>query len=547
MSLRFQKQHKYPSQQGAALMVMLVIMVIGTAAFLVSALSKVPATLQNDQKTLVSLTQAKEALLAYAASQGDITGTGRPGDLPCPDTNTPGTANDGIEAGSCVAGAIGRLPWRTLGIPELLDADGEPLWYAISGDFRRDSLNGNPINSDLTGTLNVYGSDGTTLLTNASDMAAAIVFAPGKIVGSQLRSSSTDKTNKSNYLDSYTFPSPISVTLNNATTNGPFLSAEKTDTFNDKLIFIKASQLRPAIETRVARELAKLFNSYYLSWNSFPFAVQFTDPSNATFIGNTNTTYGLPPYENMLGGTNTPTWSAAPTISFSNGGSGSTCTLRNASNSSCTGSNCVGARCTLSNLQAGSTLQITGTLNSIGLGFWRLYDPTVGASNSSCTQEVCARNSSNSTYYAASNLLDNVSITGSLNSTGNATITFRGTVRSNIIPNRIQFNTGGIPAFTLPSWFNANNWQELLYYATSAGYAPGGNHSCAPSCLMLDNHAASAVLIATSGSLDFPNNPHPSGTLSDYLESNNASPALGIFKNKPASNSFNDKAISIAP
>src|SRR5688500_17568137 len=68
----------------------------------------------DDRSTADALAAAKAALIGYAVSRGDATtaGQARPGDLPCPDTD-----NDGRQNLPCNAGALGRIPWRDLGIP----------------------------------------------------------------------------------------------------------------------------------------------------------------------------------------------------------------------------------------------------------------------------------------------------------------------------------------------------------------------------------------------------------------------------------------------
>ena len=126
------------NQRGAALIVMLVIMVMGIAAALVNSLSITALKTAHQEKTAAALAEAKEALISYALSSENAGGaTARPGNFPCPDTDVPSPTNPnyGIGESSCAAGAIGRLPWKTLGLPELLDEEGEPLWYALSGNF----------------------------------------------------------------------------------------------------------------------------------------------------------------------------------------------------------------------------------------------------------------------------------------------------------------------------------------------------------------------------------------------------------------------------
>ena len=54
---------------------------------------------------------------------------------------------------------IGRLPWRTLGLPDLRDSSGERLWYAVSRQFARNPtcMPNCPLTSDTLGQLTVTG------------------------------------------------------------------------------------------------------------------------------------------------------------------------------------------------------------------------------------------------------------------------------------------------------------------------------------------------------------------------------------------------------
>lgn len=163
------------------MIVMLVIMIMGTAAFLVSALNSSSIQIERDKKTADTLAQAKEVLISRAITDANLLGS-----LPCPDqvTNIPGTnvPNDGIAdllVGNDCPSYIGRLPWRTLGLGDLRDGSGERLWYALSRNFRDD--NSNRINSDTPGTLNITGTQ------TAADLAA-IVFSPGSTLSGRSRS-----------------------------------------------------------------------------------------------------------------------------------------------------------------------------------------------------------------------------------------------------------------------------------------------------------------------------------------------------------------------
>jgi hypothetical protein len=96
---------------------------------------------------------------------------------------------------------LGRLPWKTLRLPDLRDGAGERLWYAVGTNFKTntrsdcDPLSPDPfsgcLNSDAKGTITVLNHDSVPVY-NASDPdpltsngVAAVVIAPGKVLRRQ--------------------------------------------------------------------------------------------------------------------------------------------------------------------------------------------------------------------------------------------------------------------------------------------------------------------------------------------------------------------------
>ena len=116
------------AQNGQALLALLVILGIGFGALFYTLISPASLALETEKTTSEALAQAREALIGYAASDDN-----RPASLPCPDTDNNGSAQ--LYAGSYCPSEIGRLPWRTLGLPDLRDGSGERLWYAVSREF----------------------------------------------------------------------------------------------------------------------------------------------------------------------------------------------------------------------------------------------------------------------------------------------------------------------------------------------------------------------------------------------------------------------------
>lgn len=531
------------TQHGAALLVMLVILVMGAMTFLVRSLSTSAQKTARQETTAQALAQAKEALIGRAAGNDNM-----PGSLPCPDTDNDGSAELFI-ANDCPS-YIGRLPWRTLRLPDLRDDSGERLWYVLSPNFRDDN-SARPLNSDTQGQLSIVGN---ITVSNV----AAIVFAPD----APLCGKSHNSNNVADYLEAGDGTS-TSYTLKS-------FSDDCNSPYNDNLLAITASQIFQPVEKRVGSEIKQILNSYYAAWGAFPFAAPFADPSNPlSFTGQaTPAQYeGLLPVDDQ---SYLPTWVTAPTVSFSGGFiSPMSCILSNgaASNSRwrCCDTGGSSTTCTSNNITipAGVTVTITGTLNAVGRGFWRPHHV-----NNIC--EVRARTSSGTTVLAT-DLLDNVTVISSLNPNSSANITFSATAKSagstlrRIELRDIQSYNDPIQSYTnssncssppsttspvIPTWLLDNNWHQVSYYAVSPGYAPGGGNICNPCLTLNSSNNKRAAIVMTGGALA--GQTHPQSTIAHYLEGENAvpippTPTDYIYENKAHTNTFNDQVIVVAP
>lgn len=266
------------NQRGQALFIALLLLTAGIGAWVFYMAD--PSRLQRsaDEKTTAALAQAKEALIGWKLND-----TSRPGVLPCPDTNDDGTA-EAVSGNECPS-YVGRLPWKTLGLPELRDGRGEKLWYALSRNFRNDA-SAEPVNTDTKGTLTVYSETTATILTSE---AVAVIFAPGTTLDNQDRSSSgtaacsapsgtiAPSRCAANYLDTAS-------STNNAAAAGPYISAQVTTSFNDKLLIVSAADVMVPVEKRAAREiisLLQLYKTYSASGcNCYPWADRSDGASN---------------------------------------------------------------------------------------------------------------------------------------------------------------------------------------------------------------------------------------------------------------------------
>jgi len=228
------------AQQGAAALIMLIILVLGASYLFVSELNRSSLQTERNKITAAALAQAKEALIGYAAADSN-----RPGELPCPDVTNDGNSLpvEDYDGSNC-KNLVGRLPWSTLRLPDLRDGYGEHLWYALSNDFH---ANGSAtLNSGKNGALTVVGS-------YSANGVVAIIFAPGPALGTQPRDV-PNENNLANYLEG-----------KNASAGSTFEAANPSDMFNDKLLPITHNDLFSIVTRRIASEFAAQLTHPYPS------------------------------------------------------------------------------------------------------------------------------------------------------------------------------------------------------------------------------------------------------------------------------------------
>lgn len=431
-------------QRGAALLVMLVILITGAAYLLVSQLNRASSRIEAEKKTREALAQAKEALIGYAAGDAN-----RPGELPCPDIDNDGSLQLAVDyfggASRPCAQLLGRLPWRTLNLSDLRDGNGERLWYAVSDAFHAGNNNVR-LNSDVNGAITVRDPTGAIVLNGTNQSAAiAVVFSPGAVITRQGAALPQDrscvvgvncdttekctttpatlapKCNPVNYLDIIAGIEDNADFVGGSATNG-FISGEIRNPLNhedvwvnDRLLAITHDDLFRVVEQRVAREVRNTLLTYATNCGSYPWAAPFKDPSTtpvaATFSSIVSTREGLLPASSAL----PSNWGGA---------------------------------------------------------------------------------------------------------------------------------CGATAALTLPTWVATQNWPWVMYYAIAVpACIPGTN------CLTVNNTPnptdnKQALVIMTGRTIA---GIHPSGSLRDYLEGQNQSTPDNIFQYGPATPSFNDQVIIVAP
>lgn len=307
-------------QRGQAILLIVILIAVGIGAALWSMMDLASVTRSNAgaRHNEAVLAQAKAALVGYAAG-ADITGAGRPGDLPCPDIDNDGFAKVPQDY-PCNGSALGRLPWKTLGLPDLRDSDGERLWYAVSSNFKSNprtacAAPGDPgcLNSDSRGTITVRNRDGTVVNTGSNpdqwtpSGVIAVIIAPGRVLqrqgaaSSQIRGctigvdcdaterctatppTSTPKCDPQNYLDVLSGTEDnldfVDGDASNGFINGEVRDASGNVIVNDRIMTITYEDLMPMLQRRVAAEVLKCLNDYAAiaqNEDRFPWAAPVT-------------------------------------------------------------------------------------------------------------------------------------------------------------------------------------------------------------------------------------------------------------------------------
>jgi hypothetical protein len=533
-------------QRGMALMVMLTVAVLGVAWFAVVALGKASsAPAGREQRTAAALQAAKEALLAYVALRAANPNEDHPGRLPCPENRAqPGTADEGIAApfpGFASCPVVGRLPWKTLGIDQLRDADGEPLWLAVAtGTWALTSSSTNlTINPGLGNQLDY---DTSPL---PAPNAVALIIAPGRPLNTLAAGTPPSGcTAVDQQANRYAVPYDPAKFLEcgNEASPGNYRKAGPAGWSNDRSISISAAEVMDAImgavAQRVQREVAPAMNDWYntqslSSWGErfLPHASTFNSLSNNPSVndlcGVHDVREGMPP--------------TAPVASCNtNWSSGSASGLGSIlSFGGCT----PGAsemRCQFATVLGGLiSPTITATAPRIGNSF-RSFNPA----DVKVEINGGAPQGANVINYGA-----NVS-----SSTSNATVSVEIqlpllSVADNVVV-RIPNPAEVLDADTRTRWFVRNGWDRFTYYAVPrAVTVNSGGDDCRSSdtseCIrvngMPDPTNRKRLVLALMGQRPLAGQSWPGSSPAAYLEAGNATTGDRQFDANRIGPSFNDR------
>ncbi len=300
-------------QRGLAAALLAVFASVLFAAMLAASFAAPATRLARDRASDRARAAAREALIAHATAR-PIDRVVGPGYLPCPDLDDDGWAEatcGSMDGSLGQASRLGRLPWKTLGLPDLRDGAGERLWYAVSSrykgllnctlspaclDMSPESALGTITVRDPTGAIVHDGAAADASRAHAGG-ALAVLFAPGPVLDRHLATgewrtqrrdcdgacgasgqcltrpaSLTPKCHPANYLDAAPGAGPPRednadfVDRNDAAgrsanrdgfIRGPVFRPDGSIAVNDRLAVIGYDDLQPRLARRVAEEAAR--------------------------------------------------------------------------------------------------------------------------------------------------------------------------------------------------------------------------------------------------------------------------------------------------
>ena len=486
-------QSRPARQRGVALILFVTVLVLGSSYLLVEQLNRLLNATSSPDRDVAVLQKAKEGLLGYASEQAVSQNT--PGSLPCPDINNDGNADSPCSG----ANLLGRLPWKTLNLPDLRDSSGERLWYALSTEFRNQSSS--VVNSDTLGSLTVInGENGAIKEANV----IAIVFASGPAIAGQNRAAKPNLP--ANYIEganstvSFSTSAASSLFAGNQCFNGGSAVA-----CNDELLTLGHAELFGVITPLIARRLQSgvlpnLLTQYFSAWVSYPFPAPFgIDPQGAqdNLLGVRGTKAGWLPMTNSLSN-----------LSWGRSANGYPVTLFGAPASDCSTSTSTQLICDVTQTCDGKLTPVVleATLLNAGNSFFIYTTTTNGTvSYQNFTPAILKDLGNAYLLQLASSPLDisGQLIKHNLQSSGHDLMSYsfnlpavasgstgcknnkKTSTVTLLAPSKWpSYSTPWLTELNSPAsgtdlyWFYKNKWYQQLLYAVAPGYAPGGGVSC---------------------------------------------------------------------
>jgi len=568
-------------RQGAALLGLVAILALAISALFIAGLERNHSLARERERNGQILQLARQALIGHVAHLASLPTELNPGRLPCPEAaGFFGTTSEGVAAASCKQPALGRLPWRTLGLEKLRDATGEPLWYAVSPGWALPNVTASlTINSDSHGKLAVDGR---------AEAAIALIFAPGRPlqVAASSQCAARDQQRRAKDIAG----NPVSpdardfLECENATlpADGSFTTVGPPGSFNDQVVQVSVADLVPALEAaiavRVAREIVPGLKTLYAGaeWGLapdnlvYPYAARFAadklDPDAGR--GSAGTLQGLLPLTRAQGcdpatelrcDPGFVAWSASPPPTHA-AQPGSSAVLYGAEftpSSRCTFTP-ADVQCVLYTSAEGFlNLAVSATAANVAMALRRL-DKGVAAPGFADDAATTPR-ALNAMF--ATDGTARVTFAGFVNAPGTPATCVRANPPTSV---PCQRRAVSVPISLLADhalldplaagtgWFLRNDWHRLSYYALSPGHAAA---TAAPrtcglpprDCLSVGSATGSGrarVLLILAGR-DLAGAPRPGSKVSDYLDSEENRNGDFTFEQRRIDARFNDRLLLV--
>ena len=422
---------------------------------------------------------------------------------------------------------LGRLPWKTLGLsyfaPSENDVIGVMPWYAVSANLAQpvclSYLNSDTVLLNYTGFACYNGVQPTSLphpwltVRDAkgnviSDRVAFVVLVPGPPINGQSRPPSPNLAGANQYLDAVTInvastgcPTPP-CTFSNADWDNDFIAGEPSDTFNDRLVYVTIDEHMTKIEARVGQEVKAAMQRFSQNYSlpgkvNYPWLAPFGNPNVASnFKSISGTRVGLIP-THALG----KTFVTDFTWSVTNGSIVPNTAIERAKVRNTAALTVIDGTCTWKSSDAKS-VDCTGRVIIPAAPpagpITRMVDitfppsgtysvtPTSGTATTMATRRVVRGNGSLATCVSATNqcvtitdyqdkdLSDDATVPDPTPYTQQTKAWVNGGVGSLSVSNIRVYSE-------LPTWYEDNQWNQLVLGAVSEAFAPGGNGTaCAP-------------------------------------------------------------------
>lgn len=246
---------KHPSHsRGAVLLALMVLLLLAGFGTWVMA-QKIP---RPADPTLAELKAAKAALLAYAIGAQEWQSSQlslryakvRLGELPCPDFNNDGQINpvDDYQGAHCKS-LLGRLPWRTLRLPQ---PRAGQIWYALAAEF-----------ANLSGALAelepAINPDTATALKLDNHAVAAVLLHSGTPFAAQRHIAHNQPSDRAFYLEAA-----------NANADFKTFVSQASGDFNDTVIAISRAEILNHVAYYAASALAERLNQQFKISGAYP-------------------------------------------------------------------------------------------------------------------------------------------------------------------------------------------------------------------------------------------------------------------------------------